>query len=237
MKIKINNLVKSYEKTVLNNISLNVEDHNSIAIIGKSGCGKSTLLRMLTGIEKFDEGEIYIDDFKINEANKKQFQKEIGVVFQTHNLFPHLSVLENITIILERTRGVEKEVAKTKAIEILEKLELKDQLYKKPSEISGGQAQRASIARALVTDSKYVFLDEPTASLDPLLTYEVLESIKTLKNSGIKFIFVTHEINFVKQFADYVIFMDEGEIIEQGSPTILDSPKSQELKTFTDKVI
>lgn len=237
MKISLKNVIKQYDKVVLDNIDLEIEGSNAIAIIGKSGCGKSTLLRLLSGIEFPDKGDISIKDSVIKKDTIKDFQKKIGIVFQQHNLFPHLTVLENITLILEKTRGFTKEDAKDKAIELLTKLYLHDEIHKKPNYISGGQAQRASIARALSTDPEIIFLDEPTAALDPILTGEVLDSILELKSLGKDFVFVTHEINFVKSFADYFIFIDEGKIVEKGHITHLDNPKTEKLQTFLRRVI
>ena len=215
-------------------IKITVSD---VDIIGKSGCGKSTLLRLMTGIELPDEGLLTINNCVVDKRTIKDFQKKIGIVFQQHNLFPHLSILKNITLILEKTKGYTKAEAKEKASILLEKLHLKDEILKKPPFISGGQAQRASIARALSTDPEMLFLDEPTAALDPILTSEVLDAILELKAQGIKFVFVTHEISFVKKFADYVVFMDEGKIVEEGKVEILDNPKSTLLKSFMNQVI
>lgn len=237
MKINIKNLKKTYDKVVLDGIDLEIYNHNALAIIGKSGCGKSTLLRILSGIEFPDGGTININESSIDKETVKEFQTHIGIVFQQHNLFPHLSVLDNITLILEKTRGYTKEDAKAKAITLLTKLQLRDEINKKPNNISGGQAQRASIARALSTDPEIIFLDEPTAALDPILTGEVLDSILELKSIGKDFIFVTHEIDFVRKFADYFIFMDEGKIVEEGNISELNNPKTEKLQLFLKRVI
>jgi polar amino acid transport system ATP-binding protein len=154
------------------------------------------------------------------------------MVFQQHNLLPHLTLQQNISLILEKTRGMRAEEAKAKAAGLLKQLHLDDEVNKKPEFVSGGQAQRASIARALSTDPELVFMDEPTASLDPILTKEVLDTVMDLKVSGTEFVFVTHEVNFVRQFAEYVLFMDEGSIAEQGEVDILDNPKTEKLKYF-----
>jgi len=236
MTIKLENVTKRYDKTILNNINLNIKGYKSVAIIGKSGCGKSTLLRLLSGIEACTYGLIRIKDTEITETNIKTFQKKIGIVFQQHNLFPHISVLKNITLILEKTRGHSNEQAEKKAITLLNRLHLHGEIHKLPPFISGGQAQRASIARALSTDPDILFLDEPTAALDPILSAEVLDSILELKESGTTFIFVTHEIDFVRNFADYIVFMDQGEIVEEGPVEILNNPKTGILKSFVKKV-
>jgi polar amino acid transport system ATP-binding protein len=232
MKINIKNLTKYYDKKILDNINLDLKEIHSIGIIGESGCGKSTLLRQLAAIEYPDEGTISINDIEIVEKNKKIYQDKIGYVFQKHNLFPHLSIKDNITLILSKVKKAKKEDAEKIAEEILKKMHLEDQMYKKPNKISGGQAQRASIARALSTDPEILFLDEPTAALDPILTGEVLNAINELKESGKDFIFVTHEIAFLKSFADYMIFMDKGKIVEHGYIGHLENPKSENLRKF-----
>lgn len=232
MKIEINKLEKSYkEQKVLNQISLNIENSSAIGIIGESGCGKSTLLRQLSGIENPDSGSIEINGIS-PILNPVKFKDKIGVVFQKHNLFPHLSVLENITLILHKIRKGSKEESIEKAMNLLEQLKINNEANKKPNEISGGQAQRASIARALATDPDLIFLDEPTAALDPLMTKEVLAAISNLKQLGKEFIFVTHEIEFLKQFADYIVFMDKGVVIEHGSIEVLKDIKSDKLRAF-----
>ncbi len=232
MKLYVNTLSKTYgDSEVLKNISLNIENVASIGIIGESGCGKSTLLRQLAGIENPEQGEIQINGTS-PILEKDVFQKKIGVVFQTHNLFPHFTIKENITFILHTIKKRSKKFAKAKAKELLNQLHIDGEANKKPREVSGGQAQRASIARALCTDPELIFLDEPTAALDPVLTDEVLKAVKELKSDGREFIFVTHEIAFLKEFADYVIFLKNGEVCEAGDKSCLISPKTQELRDF-----
>ncbi|MBI9102613.1 MAG: amino acid ABC transporter ATP-binding protein [Spirochaetales bacterium] len=236
MNIDLKGISKSYEKPVFNNIKFKLDSYNTIAIIGKSGCGKSTLLRLMAGIESTDEGEIHINGHEVDpEGSRKnltEYHRSIGIVFQQHNLFPHLSLLENITLILEKTRGMAAEKANNQAMNLLKRLHLEEEASKKPNFVSGGQAQRASIARALATEPELVFMDEPTASLDPILTREVLDAVLGLKSTGTKFIFVTHEIDFVRQFAEYVLFMDEGDIAEHGEVDILNTPQTKELERF-----
>ena len=233
MKIDIRNITHTYDVDVLHDISFVLEAYKSVAIIGISGSGKSTLLRLMSGLEKPTSGEIYIDDQNVLEPN---YKKHIGFIFQHHNLFPHLSLEENITLVLEKTRGVDKLTAKETAHKYLSLLHLEDQVYKKPKNVSGGQAQRASIARALSVDPSTIFMDEPTASLDPILTFEVLSAVQELRGLGKNFVFVTHVLSFVRDFADYVIFMNEGQISEHGTPDILDHPRTQALKDFMIKV-
>lgn len=232
MKICLKGVSKSYDKNVLNNIDLEIEGYNAIAIIGKSGCGKSTLLRLMTGIEEADKGSISINGKEVVKNKLREYQRNIGIVFQKHNLFPHLTLLQNITLILEKIFKIPKKSAEEKAMKLLIMLDLKEEVNKRPKFVSGGQAQRASIARALATDPEVVFMDEPTAALDPILTKEVLDAVLELKKLGTKFVFVTHELNFVRQFAEYIIFIDEGKIVEQGTPNILDNPKTERLQFF-----
>jgi polar amino acid transport system ATP-binding protein len=229
MKINIQNLTHQYDVEVLKSLTFSVEGFHSIAIIGASGSGKSTLLRLLSGLEKPSQGTIFVNDMNVQEES---YRKLIGFVFQNHNLFPHLTLERNITLILEKTRGYQK----TKAIEIardfLSRVRLSDQMHKLPKNVSGGQAQRGSIARAFSLDPDIVFLDEPTASLDPVLTHEVLQAVQEFKASGKNFIFVTHILSFVKDFADYVIFMDQGQIIEHGPVSLLENPETKALKNY-----
>lgn len=232
MKLEISKLYKSYNnQKVLDGINIDIKNISSIGIIGESGCGKSTLLRQLSGIEVPDQGEITINGVSPIEESIK-FRENIGVVFQKHNLFPHLSIIENITMILHKIKGGNKEESNEKAISLLRQLKIEEQADKKPAQVSGGQAQRASIARALSTDPELIFLDEPTAALDPLMTKEVLSAISELKDAGKEFIFVTHELEFLKQFADYIIFMDKGQIIEHGNINVLEHPTTDMLRKF-----
>lgn len=232
MHIKINNLTKVYGvSTVIDDLNLEISEINSIGIIGESGCGKSTLLRLLSGIEDPEHGNITINGLS-PITNKKEFQAKIGVVFQKHNLFPHLSVHDNIELILHKVKKHSKKECNYKIARLLKQLKITNEANKKPAEISGGQAQRASIARALATNPSLIFLDEPTAALDPLMTNEVLKAITSLKKDGRHFIFVTHEMDFLKDFADYFIFLQHGKIVEQGDRSCLDNPKTAELREF-----
>lgn len=233
MKLQIQNLVHNYDVEVLSNLNFELYEYHSIAIIGVSGSGKSTLLRIMSGLEQPTEGEIIINDMNVKDPD---YRKHVGFVFQSHNLFPHLTLKENITLVLEKTRGIDPDEAEAIAIKNLNQLHLEDQYNKLPKNVSGGQAQRASIARALSVNPDIIFLDEPTSALDPILTFEVLSAIEELRDSGKEFLFVTHNMKFVKDFADYVIFMDKGEIIEYGPPTILDRPESEQLKEFMHKL-
>ena len=235
MKIKLEHLVKAYDgKEILKKLELDLKDIKVVGIIGKSGCGKSTLLRQMIGIELPNSGSVTINGVTVNEDTLKDYQKKVGVVFQKHNLFPHLSILENISLVLRKIKGLNKIEANMKSLELLKEFHLEDQANKKPSKISGGQAQRASIARAISTNPELLFLDEPTAALDPLLTKEVLLTIQLLKSKGAEFVFVTHEMDFLQKFADYFIFMDEGEIIEHGKIEKLKNPKTEGLRKLLE---
>lgn len=233
MILNIENVSHTYDIEVLHDLNFQLKGYKSIAIIGVSGSGKSTLIRLMSGMEKPTAGEIVINDM---DVFSEEYRKKIGFVFQNHNLFPHLTLKRNITLVLEKTRNKSKEEAEEIALQKLELLHLSDQVNKLPKNVSGGQAQRASIARALSVNPDIIFLDEPTASLDPILTYEVLNAVEELKGLGKEFIFVTHVLSFVRDFADYVIYMHDGRIHEWGLPTILDNPKTEELKMFMMKV-
>lgn len=233
MKIELTNLNHDYDINIIKNINFKLSGYKSIAIIGVSGSGKSTLIRLLSGLEKPTSGNILINGTSVDD---KEYKAHVGFVFQNHNLFPHLTLKRNISLILEKTRGKSKTEAEEIALKYLSLMHLESQVNKIPRNVSGGQAQRASIARALSIDPKIIFLDEPTASLDPILTYEVLTAVEELKDLGKEFIFVTHVLSFVRDFADYVIYMHDGKIHEHGLPEILDKPKTTELKEFMIKV-
>ncbi len=233
MRIELSNISHTYDVEVLKQLNLVLDGYKSVAIIGVSGSGKSTLIRLMSGLEQPTSGQVNINGYSVND---EVYRKSVGFVFQNHNLFPHLTLKRNISLVLEKTRGYAKENADEQADFYLSMLHLSDQANKLPKNVSGGQAQRASIARALSIKPDIIFLDEPTSALDPILTYEVLQAIEELKGLGKDFIFVTHVMHFVKDFADYVIFMDKGEIVEQGKPEILDHPKTVELQEFMKKV-
>jgi polar amino acid transport system ATP-binding protein len=237
MNLSIKELYKSYDKPVLKGVNLEVEGRSVIAIIGPSGGGKSTLLRLLAGIEGFEKGELEVNGTRLVKENIAEYHKKIGFVFQSHCLFPHLSVLKNITLILEKVHNIKKGIAEEKARILLEKFGLIEHVEKKPAQLSGGQSQRVSIVRSLAIDPDILFFDEPTSSLDPILTYEVLDTIIKLKEEKKDFIIVTHEIGFAREVADYVFFIDKGDIIEHGTPEILSDPESPELREFLSKVL
>lgn len=232
MRLHISNLTKTYDGVeVLKNLSIALENVSAVGIIGESGCGKSTLLRQLAGLEVPDCGEIDIDGLS-PILSRREFQDKIGYVFQKHNLFPHMSLRDNTLLILEKIRKIDKAQANKRVTKLIEQLHLEAVADKKPEQVSGGQAQRGSIMRALSSQPEILFLDEPTAALDPILTAEVLQSIQELKQTGVNFLFVTHEMEFLRNFCDYVIFMHDGEIIEHGDIDCLASPKTEKLANF-----
>ncbi|MCF8018937.1 MAG: ATP-binding cassette domain-containing protein [Vallitaleaceae bacterium] len=237
MKLKIDNLVKKYDnKIILNEMSMDIQDVQVLALIGASGSGKSTLLRLIAGLETFESGDIAINDDWMSREDIRDYRKKVGFVFQDHNLFSHLSIFENISLILEKVHGQKRTVFTSEILSLLTYFGLEEHKDKLPHQISGGQSQRASIARALAIKPEIILLDEPTSSLDPVLTWEVLYAIKKLVDEKKDVILVTHEIGFVKHVADYVIFLDEGQVIEQGRD-ILSNPKTEALQAFLGKVL
>ena len=241
MKLNLKSINKKFDNTdVLKNISLDLQNKNSVAIIGPSGGGKSTLLNILAGYIEADSGEVTINNhhLKNNEKFLKEYRKKVGIVFQAYNLFPHLTVLRNITLILEKVHSYSKKDANEKAVELLKQFQLEDQKDKKPGQLSGGQQQRLAIVRALSYDPEILFFDEPSAALDPALTSEVLDVIKELKDRNRDMIIVTHEMGFARQVADYILFIDNGRITEEGTPDkIFNNPETEELKRFLDKIL
>ncbi len=235
MKINVTDLVKKYnEERVLDNLNITVDNVQSVVLLGKSGSGKSTLLKVLSGIENYDEGTVKIND---EDVNTRVFKDKIGFVFQTGSLFSHLTLLDNIVLILEKIKKVDKVTAINKVEALFKQFSLIEHKDKYPHMLSGGQQQRAVIVRSLAIDAQLLFLDEPTSALDPILTFEVLSTIRKLKELNKKFVIVTHEIAFAKEIADYVIFLEDGKIVEEGTKKILEQPKTEQLKTFLSMVL
>ena len=240
MKISIENLTKKYQdKIILDQLTLSIPDHKIIAFLGPSGSGKSTLLRLLAGLESFESGKIQLNDHVITEntQNLETYRKEIGFVFQDHNLFDHLTVFENISLVLEKVHRLNEKDYKPMVIQKLKDFNLCEHKDKYPHQLSGGQAQRVSIVRALSIQPKLILLDEPTSSLDPILTYDVLNAVKRLATDSKDFIIVTHEIGFAKKIANYIVFMEDGKIVEHGPKSILESPQTESFKNFLSKVL
>ncbi len=236
----VKNLEKSFGKTkVLKKINLEVNEKERLVIIGPSGCGKSTLLRCINHIEKPTKGKVLFEGIPLDDNEELyKIRIKMGMVFQQFNLFPHLTVLENIILAPVKLNLLTKEEAIKKARELLLKIHLEDKEANYPKELSGGQMQRVAIARALILEPKLMLFDEPTSALDPQMKKEVLELMEELGKSGLTMIVVTHEMAFAKNFASRIIFMDDGEIIEEGTPQeIFKNPKSSKLKEFLDSLI
>lgn len=234
MKIAIDQVKKLYgEQVVLDHIDIHLENVEAVVLLGKSGSGKSTLLRLMSGIEGFDSGDIHIND---TEVDTRAFKDTIGFVFQTGSLFGHLSLLNNIVLILDKVKKVPRDEAIKRVETLLTQFDLIEHKDKYPHMLSGGQQQRASIVRSLAVNAEIFFFDEPTSALDPILTNEVLNTIKTLREIGKKFFIVTHEVGFAKNVADYVLFLDEGKIVEEGPTDILDNPKTEAFQRFLEMV-
>ncbi len=237
MELRLDHVSKSYQETsILKTLNIHINNHKAIAIIGPSGAGKSTLLRLLSKIEEPTHGEIFVNQHQLSQVSTMDYYKQIGFVFQAHALFPHLSVLRNITLILEKVHHYDKEEALKVSLGLLRKFDLEEQAHQKSSSLSGGESQRASIVRSLAIKPEVLFFDEPTSSLDPVLKQEVLKTILKLKNEATDFVIVTHEILFAKKAVDYIIFMQDGEIVEHGEVSILNHPKTDALKGFLENV-
>lgn len=237
MELILKNVMKTYDDVeILKNINTHITDKTGIAIIGPSGAGKSTLLRLLSKIEEPDSGDICVNNHDLATTDTAEYYKQIGFVFQQHTLFPHLSVLRNITLVLEKVHNIEKTEAHDIAMTLLTKFELEDHTDKLASQLSGGQSQRVSIVRSLAISPEIMFLDEPTSALDPVLTQEVLKTILQLREDKTNFVIVTHEILFAKKAADFIIFMEDGKIVEMGDVSILEQPQTKELQQYLSNV-
>lgn len=237
--IEVKELKKSFgELEVLKGITETIEDGEVVCVIGPSGSGKSTFLRCLNMLEEHTAGEVIVDGEMLSEANVNQIRKEMGMVFQSFNLFPHMTVLKNITVAPVKVGGIPEKEAEAKAMELLSRVGLAEKANSYPAELSGGQKQRVAIARALAMNPRYMLFDEPTSALDPEMVGEVLEVMKSLAHSGMTLIIVTHEMGFASEVADRVLFMDGGYIVEQGKPSeIFANPQEERTKSFLSKVL
>ena len=237
--IKVKNLTKSFgENVVLRDISEEIKPNEVVCVIGPSGSGKSTFLRCLNRLEAPTEGEIYLDDVLIEESNINEVRTKMGMVFQNFNLFPHKSVLENITLAPVKVKKADPKTAAEEAVELLKKVGLADKKDSYPDELSGGQKQRVAIARALAMKPEVMLFDEPTSALDPEMVGEVLEVMKELAEGGMTMVIVTHEMGFAREAADRVFFMDQGYVMEQGTPDqIFGNPQNERTKSFLSKEI
>ena len=237
--IQVKGLKKNFGALqVLKGVDAAIEENEVVCIIGPSVSGKSTFLRCLNRLEEITEGEILIDGVHLSKENENEVRTEMGMVFQSFNLFPHMSVLDNVTIGPRKVRGIDRKEAEKKALELLARVGLRDKADGYPSSLSGGQKQRVAIARALAMNPKIILFDEPTSALDPEMVGEVLDVMKGLTHGGMTLVIVTHEMGFAKEVADRVLFMDEGYIIEQGTPDeIFSHPKEERTKNFLSKVL
>jgi general L-amino acid transport system ATP-binding protein len=225
---------------VLKNVELTVRQGERVVICGPSGSGKSTLIRCINGLEEHEAGRIVVDGIELDDDNKHitQIRAEVGMVFQQFNLFPHLTVLANCTLGPMKARGQSRKEAEALAMEYLEKVQIPEQAQKYPSQLSGGQQQRVAIARSLCMTPKVMLFDEPTSALDPEMIKEVLDVMIDLADTGMTMICVTHEMGFAKTVADNMIFMDEGQIVEDAPPSeFFVNPKSERTKLFLSQIL
>ncbi|MGQ9476127.1 MAG: amino acid ABC transporter ATP-binding protein [Actinomycetota bacterium] len=225
---------------VLKGVNLKVKPSEVLVIVGPSGSGKSTLLRCINGLEHATSGRVLIEGVDITDSRVdiNAMRQKVGIVFQSFNLFPHLTVLRNITLAPVKVRSMKQEEAEEKAMQLLRRVGLEDKAHAYPSQLSGGQQQRVAIARALAMDPDIMLFDEVTSALDPELVKEVLDAMKDLARSGMTMLIVTHEMGFAREVGDRLIFMDEGEIVEEGEPVeIFTNPKSPRARDFFSKIL
>ena len=238
--IKITDLKKSFgDLHVLKGVNLTIAEKEVVVIIGPSGSGKSTLLRCINYLEEPTGGSIVIDGIPLNgEANINEVRKEVGMVFQRFNLFPHMNVMENLMLAPMKVRRIKKEEAEATATKYLQKVGLLDKAHSYPDQLSGGQQQRVAIARALCMKPKALLFDEPTSALDPEMVNEVLDVMKELANEGMTMAVVTHEMGFAREVGDRVVFVDGGVIQEEGTPEeLFGNPKTERCKSFLSKIL
>ena len=239
--IKISNVNKWFgDFQVLKDINLEVKTKQKIVVCGPSGSGKSTLIRCINRLEEHQKGNIVVDGIELNENTKniEQIRAEVGMVFQQFNLFPHLSILDNCTLAPIWVKKMPKKQAQELAMNQLEQVQIGDQAHKFPGQLSGGQQQRCAIARALCMQPKIMLFDEPTSALDPEMIKEVLDVMVDLAKGGMTMIVVTHEMGFAKEVADYMIFMDEGKIVERAkTKEFFENPKSDRTKLFLSQIL
>jgi polar amino acid transport system ATP-binding protein len=240
-RLRVVNLKKSYDaKVVLDGVDLEVFPGQIVAVIGSSGSGKSTVLRCVNLLEDIQDGQIFLEGREISEpdVNQDQVREEIGLVFQSFNLFAHLSILENITLALIHVKKLPKDEARKKALSWLERIGLAEKADSYPDKLSGGQQQRTAIVRAVAMEPTVLLLDEVTSALDPELVGEVLSLIKDLKANGTTILMATHELSFAREVADWVIFLENGKILEQGeAKEFFDNPKQPRTKEFLTRMI
>ena len=225
---------------VLRDVSVEVAQKEVVVVIGPSGSGKSTFIRCINRLEEHQEGEIIVDNIVMGHdiRNIAAIRREIGMVFQQFNLFPHLTVLQNITLAPQNVRRWSKDKAEARARELLERVGIPEQAEKYPGQLSGGQQQRVAIARALAMEPKIMLFDEPTSALDPEMIKEVLDVMKELATSGMTMLVVTHEMGFAREVADRILFFDQGRIVESGPPDVLfDNPQHPRTQLFLSQIL
>ena len=239
--VKVENVSKSFgENQVLTNVSLDIAAHDVVCLIGASGSGKSTLLRCINLLEKVDAGSITFDGQTITNSklNVNELRQHIGIVFQAFNLFPHMTVLQNVTLSPRKTRGLSKKQAEERAYELLDRIGLREKAEEFPDRLSGGQQQRVAIVRALAMDPKLMLLDEITSALDPQLVSEVLQLVRDLSEIGMTMIIATHEMSFARDVANTICFLHDGQILEMGPPAqIFEAPREKRTQTFLRGVL
>jgi polar amino acid transport system ATP-binding protein len=223
--------------TVLDGVDLDIAEGEVVAIIGRSGSGKSTLLRCINGLETVDGGQITADGIRVQASNLRQVRRSVGMIFQSFNLFPHLSALENVALPQIVMNKTPREEARANAARLLDRVQLSSRAAAYPSKLSGGQQQRVAIARALALEPRVLLCDEITSALDPEMVGEVLDVVAELARGGMTMMLVTHEMGFARQAADRVVFMHEGKVCEQGTPAqLLDSPRTPPLQQFVQSI-
>jgi polar amino acid transport system ATP-binding protein len=241
MRLDCTNIKKSYGNHIaLDGVSISIPEMRTIAVMGPSGGGKSTLLRIIAGLEIPDEGTLVVDGetVQIKESYLLSYRRRIGVVFQSFNLFPHLTALQNISLPLEKVHSYSHVDANDYALQLLTRFQLAGHAHKTPAQLSGGQKQRVAIARAVAIKPRLLLFDEPTSALDPEMTVEVLDLIAELRSEGRPLLIVTHEIGFARKAADQVIFIDAGRVLEYGdAPRLFEKPSTPQLQGFLDKVL
>ena len=238
--LKLDQVRKTFgSEVVLEDITFTVPLHTATVFIGASGSGKSTLLRCINLLDQFDDGQILLDgeDISAAETNPDEVRKKLGMVFQSFNLFPHMTVLENVILAPTKVQGVSKDVATHEALDLLQRFGLKEKAHQYPDRLSGGQQQRVAIIRSLARHPRLLLLDEITSALDPVLVNEVLSTVRDLKSEGMTMVLATHEMGFAKQVADEVCYLHGGRILEWGKPAeILENPRHPETKEFLRRV-
>ena len=239
--VKVENVSKSFgDNQVLHNVSLDVAPHDVVCLIGASGSGKSTLLRCINLLEKVDSGSITVDGQNIthDKLDVNELRQHIGIVFQAFNLFPHMTVLQNVTLSPRKTRGLSKKQAEERAYELLDRIGLREKAEEFPDRLSGGQQQRVAIVRALAMDPKLMLLDEITSALDPQLVSEVLQLVRDLSEIGMTMIIATHEMSFAREVSTKVCFLDAGVILEEGPPSqLFGDPKEERTRAFLSSIL